>query len=772
MINTRHINKDFNLQILQVILKRNWFWPVIFPVFFFSLGYIYLRYTKSVYESSAIIQIQDNDQGKEVLELENINSKKSLSSNIELLKSPVLFENAIKKLDLAVGFFNKGSILTSQIYQSSSLGYKSLLIKDSSIIGQPVYLLLQDKNLIKYQSKGKVYVFPFIFGELISTPHFEVIIDGDKESFSSSGDNDLYFIIQDPALLTRQMMSSLKIIPLNPEAQTIEIKFESHNANLSRDVVNVIIDEFFAFDEMLKKQSSENVLNFLNNQLDSLAIELNKARDSIVFFQQKNKLNNPDNVADQLIQKIDEANEESYLANNNLSTLKDLKRRINSTSSEAEISNILIEIANEEYSGIIRTQIETLQEMIADRDILLNKVQKSNPEITIKEKQIEQKIREIKKSIEVLEKKYDRTYSSAIEKRNALELEYILVPEKKIEFSRLKSTEDLFNKYYSMLMEKKTQYAISNAGYQPGGRILSKAVENFSPVKPKVSMIYALCIVLGGIIGVIIIFLKYITYNEIDSAKDIVQLLKDKVNILGELPIATMNSEYSQIKIKKNKNTRIAEILRGIRSNIQFINPDYKTISVTSSVSGEGKTFVALNLATIISYSGKKVIILDLDLRKPKIHLAFNAANNVGVTNYLIHQNTLEECIKKTDIENLDLMTSGSIPPNPNELILKKEYDQLISELSKHYDAIIIDTPPVGIVSDGISIMSKADIPIYVFRANYSKRDYVERVEEIISLLKFNSVNVIVNGVNLKKSGFLKNVKNDYIKNYYIDDEE
>ncbi|MBN9295234.1 MAG: hypothetical protein J0G96_14750, partial [Flavobacteriia bacterium] len=506
MINARHINKDFNLQILRVILKRNWFWPVIFPIFFFSLGYIYLRYTKSVYESSAIIQIQDNDQGKEVLELENINSKKSLSSNIELLKSPVLFENAIKKLDLAVGFFNKGSILTSQIYQSSSLGYKSLLIKDSSIIGQPVYLILQDENLIRYQSKGKTYTFPFVFGKLISTPHFEVIINGDKESFSSSRDNDLYFIIQDPGLLTRQMMSSLKIIPLNPEAQTIEIKFESHNANLSRDVVNVIIDEFFAFDEMLKKQSSENVLNFLNNQLDSLAIELNKSRDSIVFFQQKNKLNNPDNVADQLIQKIDEANEESYLANNNLSTLKDLKRRINSTSSETEISNILIEIANEEYSGIIRTQIETLQEMITDRDILLNKVQKSNPEITIKEKQIDQKIREIKKSIEVLEKKYDRTYSSAIEKRNALELEYILVPEKKIEFSRLKSTEDLFNKYYSMLMEKKTQYAISNAGYQPGGRILSKAVENFSPVKPKVSMIYALCIVLGGIIGVIIIF--------------------------------------------------------------------------------------------------------------------------------------------------------------------------------------------------------------------------------------------------------------------------
>lgn len=769
----KHLNKEFNIQIVQTILKRNWYWPIIFPILFFSLGYLYLRYTKAVFESSAVIQIQDKDQGKEVLDIENIGNKNNLSSNIELLKSPVLFENAIQHLDLGACFFNKGSILTSQLYGSNNtVRYRDLVIIDSSIIGTPIYFIQEDEQLkLSYQLPGLSVKAPITINQRITTPHFQITLWGNPTFFKEIKNRETHFIIQNPATLASQMMPNLRIMPVNVDAQTIEIKFESNNAYLARDVVNAVIAEFFVFDEKMKKKSSENILNFLNNQLDSLSKELSKSRDSIVFFQQRNKLNDPNSVADQLIDRINLTQEELLTTTNNLASLRDIKNRINSSNTEQQLANIILEISNEEYSGTIGKQIEQLQELILSRDLLLNKVQSENPEITIKKRQIDQKVNEIKQSIGFLEKKYQRLNEQVIDKRNKLENDYLSVPEKKIEYSRLKSTEELFNKYYSMLMERRTQYAISNAGYQPSSRVLSKALVNSSPIKPKVGVIYTLCIVFGGILGVLILLIKYVTYNEIDSSKDLAQMLNNRINVIGELPALSMRSEHSQIRIEKHKNTRLAEILRTMRSNIQFINPDFKTISITSSVSGEGKTFVALNLAAIIAYSGKKTVIIDLDLRKPKVHLAFNNTNTIGVSSILIKQNTIEECIKPTQVENLDLITSGPQPPNPSELILKKEFDEMIQELSKTYDAIIIDTPPVGIVSDGISVMSKADIPIYVFRSNYSKRDYIERVEEIMSLLKINSLNIVLNGIDLKKTGFLKNVKQDYIKNYYIDED-
>lgn len=778
MKNYSHINKEFNPRILKTIVKRNWYWLVIIPILFISLGFIYLRYTKPVFESNAIIQIQNDDQGKQILEIENINNtKNALSSNIELLKSTVLFENAIKKLDLDVCFFNKGNVITSQVYGGNSLYYKDLTIKDSAIIEKKINIL-NNKNgenyTVNYEMSGKTQSYPLSLGKKIVTPHFELVLNCNNGFEKPIREESIYFIIKSAGALTSQLSSNLKIAPVNQEAQTIDVRFESDNAVLAYDLVNAIVEEFFVFDELLKKKSAENVITFLNNQLDSLSKELNTARDSIVFFQQKNKLNNPDNAADQLIQKLDTLDDNLYQLDNRITILKSIKSRINKVISEDQLEIILIEIQNESYSGTIGNQITELKKIISERDLLLTQVQKGNPEIKNKEKQIQQKINEVKKSIDILESKLKRSLQTSKEKKSELESEYLLMPEKKIEFSRLKSTEELYNKYYSMLMEKKTQYAISNAGYEPSSRVLNKASINSAPIRPNIATIYTLCVFLGVFIGLIILVVKYVFYNTIDTAKDIEQLLHGKVNIIGEVPHTNMTSDFSQVRIKKNKATRLSEILRSLRSNIQFINSDYKTVSVSSTVSGEGKTFIALNIAAVIAYSGKKVIIIDLDLRKPKIHLGFNTTNIIGASNYLANQNTIDECIKKTDIENLDLMTAGSIPPNPSELILKKEFDNLIAELSLIYDVIVIDTPPIGIVSDGIPVMSKVDVPIYVFRAGYSKREYTRKASEVTRLLKLPAINVVLNGVkNNSHSAYGSYGRNNYyVKNYYIDEEE
>jgi capsular exopolysaccharide synthesis family protein len=187
--------------------------------------------------------------------------------------------------------------------------------------------------------------------------------------------------------------------------------------------------------------------------------------------------------------------------------------------------------------------------------------------------------------------------------------------------------------------------------------------------------------------------------------------------------------------------------VRSIKSNLNFINKDAKLIAISSSISGEGKTFVVLNLAATFASEEKRVLVIDLDLRKPKIHLGFNVDNNVGMSQVLSKLITLEASIQHSGIANLDFITAGPIPPNPSDLIQSPTFHQILEELKLKYDVILIDNPPVGIVSDGIQILAMADIPIYVFKANYSKRVFAGQIQNLFKIQKIDKLNVVLNGV-------------------------
>jgi capsular exopolysaccharide synthesis family protein len=207
--------------------------------------------------------------------------------------------------------------------------------------------------------------------------------------------------------------------------------------------------------------------------------------------------------------------------------------------------------------------------------------------------------------------------------------------------------------------------------------------------------------------------------------------------------------EYSQLVVSEAPKSMLAEAMRNLRTNLSYINPDYRTIAISSSISGEGKTFVALNLGAIIAMSGKKTILLDLDLRKPKIHLGFDVSNDDGMSSLIVGQSKLEKCIKKSRLDNFDFITAGPIPPNPSELLLSQNFKNIIAELKKVYDVVIIDNPPVGLVSDGVKNLTDADIPIYVFKSHYSKRNFAYRIKELFEMQRLKNLNVILNGVHV-----------------------
>ena len=213
-----------------------------------------------------------------------------------------------------------------------------------------------------------------------------------------------------------------------------------------------------------------------------------------------------------------------------------------------------------------------------------------------------------------------------------------------------------------------------------------------------------------------------------------------EISTLGFIPFVKDKMEISQLIVDKKPKSMLTESFRAIRTNLQFINNDVnsKIIAVSSTISGEGKTFIAINLGGIIAFTGKRVVVIDLDMRKPKIHLAFGTKNENGMSEILSKKTKIEDCIKTSSLENLDFITAGTLPPNPSELIVSETFDRTLYQLKKNYDFIIIDNPPVGLVTDGIPVLQKADYPIYIFKANYSRKNFVQNVEKLIKHMDNN----------------------------------
>nr|WP_262896854.1 CpsD/CapB family tyrosine-protein kinase [Fulvivirga sediminis] len=272
--------------------------------------------------------------------------------------------------------------------------------------------------------------------------------------------------------------------------------------------------------------------------------------------------------------------------------------------------------------------------------------------------------------------------------------------------------------------------------------------------------------------------LRYVLHNRINGVKELERLTN--APILGSVPKSQEKIVETQLIINKRPKSAVSESLRTIRTNIEFLIPKNKkkVIAVTSTVSGEGKTFISVNLSGIIAASKKKVIVLDLDMRKPRVHSAFNREeSSKGVSTILIDRHTIAESIQKSEIENLDFIPSGPTPPNPSELLINGEFDQLLEELKLHYDVIVLDTPPVGLVTDGVIAMKKADLSLYIVRSNYSKKIFMNTLNKLVKVNNFNNLAVIMNATSIvgarsygygyyeeKPKGFINKIKHAFIK--------
>lgn len=757
-----NLSSNFELGLFLFLFRKSIFWIALFFLVAFASAYVYLRYTPQVFESKTVLQINNENEASKILDVNNpMEQQNDIAKSIELLRSKVFLKRVLSTLPLRVTYFAEGTFRTNEHYNVSA--YKAdAEVKVPSLYGERIYVSFDSEagGEIKYNAGANTRSYKFVSGTWLSTPEMDVKITPINYAEIENQqnvvkENKFYFSINDIERLAEHYYPRLNVRLLSDAAKTIEISFRDNNAAKTTDIVSAMATQFIMYDVEKKGESSVKILSFLDSQLDVVGDRLRNAETSIYSFKKDNKITDTKTLSDASTLRLSTLEDELISLELRENVLSEVEKTIGDKK-EVDSYQLISLLAGAEFEGALTNQIGSLQALLKEREELLYQVTPTSEKIKSVEFQIGVQKKLLLESIRSVRQKLASRKDNLKKKVTELEAQFYSLPAEEVEYSRLQRLFSINEKFYNLLLEKRTEYQISQAGNVSQHVILDNAFVPSVPVSPQRMIVLITAILTALLVSLLLVFTRYVTYNEVNSVNEINKLTNASISVLGIVPRYKKDIPVSQLLVDKNPKSLIAEAFRSLRTNLQFISNEAgpKTLAVTSTVSGEGKTFVAINLAGIIAYAGKKVIVIDLDMRKPKIHLGFGAENTKGMSTLLIGRDSFEECVQKSTFDNLDFITAGPIPPNPSELIISHRMNDMIEFLKTKYDFIVLDTPPVGLVTDGVAIIQKVDYPVYILRAEYSKRSFIQNLDRLYNENGIKRISAVLNGIDVDRKSY------------------
>lgn len=733
---------------LITTLKSSWPFIMLIFVVINVVTYLTLRWTKPIYESSSQLKLDVEANAVEfgLTPLAGQSNTNVISGEIELLKSRLFFNRVLDSLDLNVSYYKTGNVLNDEKYSNAPFKIE-YHIKDESIKDKRIYLEISDGSSYKLSFTGEdmTQANTHKFGKVIAHPKLDLKVSLTSH-YNQSEDLKYFFQINSHTSQIYYLQKNLIVEPLNFEANTIKIAFRDFNRNKAVKLVNTIDSVYLQYTQEEKNLENRNKINWLNKELGNIEARLEGFEDYFEKFTIENRTSDLDADLKRTLVALTELDSQRYVLDKHGKAISESIKRVNN----GDIANII--------SSNRQPQSKELIEL-NERLIELEQLKLSHSENTFvvesKSKEVNNLRKAVLKKLQNQQNDTNITLKEVNRKKTQLLDSFKTLPGKNTDYSKKQRFFKLFEEFYLSLMQSKAQYQIAQAGTITQFKILSPASIPAGPVSPNKLFIYGVGMVASLILSLVFVGIRYLLHNKITS---IVELEKHlEIPILGSVPKAVDRYEETTLVVDKKPKSAISESLRTIRTNIEFMvsNENKRIISVTSTISGEGKTFIAANLGGIIAMSKKKTIILDLDMRKPRVHSAFGDEESTrGVSTILINQNSIEECIKNTSLDKLDYIPSGPNPPNPSELLLNGEFETLLEKLIAIYDVVILDTPPAGLVTDGVLAMKKAHLALYIVRANFSKRSFLNTVNRLKKANKFNNLSIILNAVSRTRGSY------------------
>lgn len=755
-MNNQIQNDEIDLKdLFKTIMKYKYI--IAFFAIIFALASAIFAYTKpSIYSSFATIELQE-DSNKwspdDALKQAFSGGSVNVENQIEILKSKSLADRALKDLNLKTRYFTVKNYRTKEYYNNSPFIVIDKIL-DDTIYGTTFNLTpvdeesfrLEIKPISKFSKRGVLaltgvqpledyelitYDKVHKYGEDIVSQWFTLNIT----KLSSLENEEYSFTFVHPSIASDVYLSELSVSQVSELSSILRVSIEDNVSLRASDLLNSLFKAYLEQEVERKSEVANLSLDFIDNQLEEINKKLKTSETDLESYKEINDVislsDKAKTVSTQLVEyesKIQELNIEENILNN-------LFQYISNNQNLAGLSVGSITFADPALAILIKSlheQASQKEALLLDYTELHPEVKKFSQTIATLRRQI---VASLKNNLKQLEQRKKSLNDLIYKYQKSIET----LPKQERELTRLTRHFSVNEKVYSYLLEKRAETAILKSSTISNARILDIALNFSKPIKPKRVLIVLVGLILGVIVGLAYAFLREFFNNTIKNTEEIEKY--------SSIPI------YGVIPFNKNKKTLsvFSEAFRSIRTNLQFLpqNESSRIISVTSSVSGEGKTTIVAKLGEIISQTNKKVIVLDLDLRKASVHKEFDLPNNIGMSNYLTGQNSLTEVIKKTSNDFVDVITTGPLPPNPSELILNENMKNILDELKKSYDYILIDTPPVGLVTDALILMNYSDITFTIVRANYTRKEFIKNLDRLAKEHSHNHVGMILNGVEI-----------------------
>ncbi|MGY4537076.1 tyrosine-protein kinase Etk/Wzc [Mucilaginibacter sp. UYNi724] len=714
-------NQDVDYFKIGKILVSRWYW-IAGSLLLFVLGsYFYLWYTPKTYATSGTMKLEEKKS--EIADLATAmttsdRGPSKIQSETSVIQSPSVILAAIRDLDYPISFFIEGHVRTSDIYPEKPLEIQVLRFDSLNFVHELMTFKAVNKTTYKlsYNTAEKQISMTYRYNDPVTIGPTTFTI---KPS-SSIATNAVYlFKFNTPEELLGRVRGGLRMAELTKNSNVLQLQQTDANPKFAADILNAIMKEYLLYDRDRKTQSATQMINFINDQLEYLSTKVKGSEKSILEFKQKNKLMEVSTSAESALSKAKDIESQQAIVKLQLIAIDQLKEQI-----DKEKNNVNLNFnAGKDVDPALASLIERLDILLNQRYELLKTYNYNSQPIQDVNRLILQLKNNALNSINATYIGIKRNYDYLTSQLEVVNQQISVFPVAERDLIALNRPYEVNEKVLSYLEEKKLSAQISRAGILPGATIVEKAEINNAPVSPDEHGIHRSAIIFGLLTGLgLIVLLRMLNPYIFD---------KETVESLTSIPILGVIREFpekidennSQILAISKPKTMFAESVRSVRTNLNFLAADKenKVICITSEVAGEGKSFVAVNLSSTLSLIDKKVVLIGADLRRSKLHKTFSVANDVGLSTYLSRQSDLDDIVIKTGQENLDLITSGPVPPNPSELLHSVKMDELIKALKTRYDIIMIDTAPIGLVSDAIPLIRASDINIFVIRSGKSK---------------------------------------------------
>lgn len=771
-------NNQSETSIRELIAPYLKVWPwVILSVFLAILGgYLYLRYTAKSYQATASIIIKDTQSGGGISELSAFqdigvlgSTGNSLDNEIEILTSKRLMKAVVQELKLDIKILKEGSIKITDIY--NQYPYNINYIDDIDIASEnrkPITLVLRIKNdsvfSIKTNQSQEFSDYPL--GMPVDLGDGNIIVTKRSLIKNQVLTGEVLVNIENPENTVASIVSRLNVASANGRGSVLNLSITDQVLDRAEDILNQLIIQYNTDAINDKNLVANNTALFIEDRIRAISLDLDSVENKIQNFKTSNNISDIESQAQMNLEFSSDFTKRLIEAESQLQVGQYLQQSLNS----AELGQLLpgnIGLQNLE----INSGVSQYNEIALRYQELLKTSTDLNPTVIQYKNQLSTLRNSILSSL--------NGYLSALKiQRNALsdqdakvDNQIAKVPEAERVFRGIVRNQTIIESIYLFLVTKREETAISLAVTAPKAKVVDAAWGSNASIAPKPNVIYLGALMTGLLLPLAVVYVLSLFYNKIENRKDVTKKLTN-VSFIGEVP--RLSSDEAD-KIEKNDRSVLAESFRILRTNLQYklaALPDKSTtpvVIVTSSVKSEGKTFVSYNLAMTIANSGKKVLLVGGDIRNPQLHryLEKGSKNLKGVTEFLVFpEYKPEELVYKSDTnENLTLFLSGSIPPNPAELWLSSRVDELLEYGKENYDVVIIDSAPSMLVTDTLLISDKADVTVYVTRANYTEKPLLDFVSDTIENGKLKNVAMVLNNVKIANFGY----GNKYAYSYGVD---